>query len=258
MNWQTIRLCRLMKILVTGSSGFIGRNLAERLACKLEAEIFQYNSCSDPESLRGIAAECDFVYHLAAVHRPVDQTAYITVNINLLNHLLDLLKTNMNKCPVLLSSSIQAVDDTVYGKSKLAAEEALFKHAEKNHSEAIIYRLTNTFGRYARPNQHSVVATFCYNIARGLPIAIHEPKRVMRLYYIDDLVSAFLSHLDGCVKPDKDGYYRLPESLTYEIALQDLAETLIGFKTDFDRGIRTNPPDDLTAKLFATYQAYIP
>jgi UDP-2-acetamido-2,6-beta-L-arabino-hexul-4-ose reductase len=258
MSCQAGRPAKTMIILVTGSSGFIGRNLIERLTGEIAAEIYQFSGSSKREHLRNYAADCDFVYHLAAVHRPADQVDYTTVNVDLLAQLLDLLRTNSNNCPVLLSSSIQADDGTLYGKSKRAAEKELLKHAEINQSEAIIYRLTNTFGRYARPNQHSVVATFCHNIARGLPVEIHEPGRIMRLYYIDDVVNAFLSHLEGYVKPDKDGFYRLPERLTYEITLQDLAEIITGFKADYDRGIRSVPSNDLAAKLFATFLSYIP
>jgi UDP-2-acetamido-2,6-beta-L-arabino-hexul-4-ose reductase len=258
MSCQVGRPAKTMKILVTGASGFIGRNLIERLSGKMAAEIYQFSGNSKREHLRNFTEDCDFVYHLAAVHRPADQADYTIVNVDFLAQLLDLLRTNSNNCPVLLSSSIQAMDDTPYGKSKLSAEKELLRHSKVKQSAAIIYRLTNTFGRYARPNQHSVVATFCHNIARGLPIEIHEPGRIMRLYYIDDVVSAFLSHLDGYVKPDKDGFYRLPESLTYEITLQDLAELITGFKADYDRGIRTVPSDDLAAKLFATFLSYIP
>jgi len=247
-----------MKILVTGATGFIGKNLTEQLSKNNEITVLNFDPRTDKESLSELSALCGFVFYLAAVHRPLDASEFDKVNVSYFAELLRMLRHQGNTCPVLLTSSYQAMDDTPYGKSKRAAEEELLRHAATNQSEAIIYRLTNTFGRYARPNQHSVVATFCHNIARGLPVEIHEPGRIMRLYYIDDVVSAFLSHLDGYVKPDKDGFYRLPESLTFEITLQDLAELITGFKADYGRGIRTGPSDDLAAKLFATFLSYIP
>jgi UDP-2-acetamido-2,6-beta-L-arabino-hexul-4-ose reductase len=247
-----------MNILITGATGFIGNNLTERLARKPNTLMLTYDPRTDKESLSELCALCDFVFYLAAVHRPRDISEFDKVNVSYFAELLRMLRHQGNTCPVLFTSSYQAVDDTPYGKSKWEAEEELLGHAAINQSEAIIYRLTNTFGRYARPNQHSVVATFCHNLARGLPIEIHEPERIMRLYYIDDVIKAFLSHSDDYVKPDKDGFFRLPESLTYEITLQDLAGLITGFKADYDRGIRTVPTDDLAAKLFATFLSYIP
>lgn len=258
MNCRVGKAASMIKIVITGASGFIGRNLVEMLAARNKIKIFQYNRDTNREFLNGYTRDCDFVYHLAAVHRPANQADFIKVNVDLFALLLNLLRNNNNRCPVLLSSSIQAEDDTLYGKSKLAAEEGLKRHAEINRSPAIIYRLTNTFGRYARPNQHSVVATFCYNIARELPVAIHDPDRIMHLYYIDDVINAFLAHLEGWVEPDADGFYRLPECFKYAITLQALADRLYRFKADNDRGAESSAADELTAKLLATFKSYIP
>lgn len=246
-----------MNILITGATGFIGQNLIEKLAPKKGVTILTYDPRTDQNNLDLLSSTIDFVFHLAAVHRPLDQAEFTTVNVLYFAELLQKLRGQNNSCPVLFTSSYQAIDQTPYGQSKLAAEEELKRHAEANRSRAIIYRLTNTFGRYARPNAHSVVATFCYNIARELPVAIHDPDRMLQLYYIDDVINSFLAHLDGWVQPDADGFYRLPENLKYKISLQALADKIYSFKTDIDRCNETTNANEFTAKLLATFRSYI-
>ena len=246
-----------MKILVTGSKGFIGRNLIEELGKNKEMEVFEFDKDTDPHTLHYFAKECDFVFHLAAVHRPKDLTEFEKVNYLFFADLLKRLRDYDNKCPVVLTSSIQASNNSAYGRSKFAAENELRKHAEIIESRAIIYRLTNTFGRYAKPNHHSVVATFCYNIARGLPIEISDPEHVMKLYYIDDVIDSFLSHLNNNIEPDPDGFYRLPEDLEYEITLKELADTIYLIKDKLDRGISLDYQDVFIKKLYKTYLTYL-
>jgi UDP-2-acetamido-2,6-beta-L-arabino-hexul-4-ose reductase len=246
-----------MKILVTGSKGFIGRNLIEALEKIKQVEIFAYDKSSGPRMLQHFTGACEFVYHLAAVHRPEDESEFEKVNHLFFADLLKMLRDNNNSCPVLLTSSIQAGDHSKYGKSKLAAEKALQEHADLINSRAIIYRLTNTFGRYAEPNHHSVVATFCYNIARGLPVAISDPGHVMKFYYIDDVIASFIDHLNNDIEPDPDGFYRLPEELTYEITLQELADIIHSFKVWVDKGLAPIYPDEFSLKLYQTYLSYI-
>ena len=247
-----------MNILITGATGFVGQNLTEKLAPKKGVTILTYDPRTDQNNLARLSSTIDFVFHLAAVHRPLYQAEFKTVNVLYFAELMRKLRGQNNSCPVLFTSSYQAIDQTPYGQSKLAAEEELKRHAEANRSRAIIYRLTNTFGRYARPNAHSVVATFCFNIARGLPIEIHDPNRIMYLYYIDDVIKSFLAHLNGWVEPDADGFYRLPKNLMYEITLGALAENIKSFKEDYDRNYKTIFSDGLTAKLHATFLSYLP
>jgi len=246
-----------MKLLVTGAKGFIGRNLIELLGKDKEVEVFEYDKDTDPQMLHYFTKECDFVFHLAAVHRPKDEAEFNKVNHLFFGDLLEMLRSEKNACPVLLTSSFQATQNSDYGRSKLAAEKALKKHAETMNSKAIIYRLTNTFGRYAKPNHHSVVATFCYNIARGLPIEISDPERVMKLYYIDDLIDSFLSHLNNNIEPDPDGFYRLPKDLEYKITLKDLADKIYSFKASSDEDLALSMADEFTRKLYETYTNYI-
>src|SRR5690554_677529 len=208
-----------MKVLITGAKGFIGRNLIEVLHGMPEIEILPFDKDDNITLLSKYARSCDFVFHLAAVHRPVDQSEFDAVNRMFFEDLLFMLQINKNACPVLLTSSIHAGTDTEYGRSKLAAEKALRKHAEMMKSKAIIYRLTNTFGKYALPNQHSVVATFCYNVVNDLQVSVNHPDKIMQLYYIDDVIKSFLTKLYHSEAPNFDGFYYLPQNQTYAISL---------------------------------------
>ncbi len=246
-----------MKILVTGANGFIGRNLIEELAKNEEVEILRYYKGTDRQMLQYFTRVCDFIFHLAAVHRPKNKSEFEKVNYYLFADLLAMLRSNNNSCPVLLVSSVLTNQHSGYGESKLAAEKALREHAAQINSNAIIYRLTNTFGRYAKPNNHSVVATFCYNIAHGLPIVINDPKHIMRLYYINDVIVSFIAHIDHYVEPDPDGFYRLPKELEYEITLQELADKIYSIKAGVDEGLASAIADELSRKLHDTYLSYI-
>jgi UDP-2-acetamido-2,6-beta-L-arabino-hexul-4-ose reductase len=246
-----------MKILVTGATGFIGRNLIKALEEMETVEILPHNSSTSSGLLEIYASECDFVYHLAAVHRPVDEAEFERVNHQFFSELLAMLKKMQNYCPVLLASSIHTGKNTGYGLSKLAAERELKRHAAATGARAIIYRLTNTFGCYARPNSHSVVATFCHNIARGLPITVSDPDRVMKLYYIDDLVASFLKQLHNGSEADQNGFYRLPEEKEYEITLQNLADKIYSFQASLDLGLEPIRVDLLSEHLYRTFLCYL-
>lgn len=223
-----------MKILITGYKGFIGQNLVDILKKHQEIEVLPFDKDSAYSLLVEYTQQCDFVFHLAAVHRPKNIQEFDSTNRVFFEEILNLLKRNENSCPVVLTSSIHAGYDSDYGKSKIAAEHALQNHSELMRSKAIIYRLTNTFGRYALPNHYSVVATFCYNISNNLPVIINEPNRIMRLYYIDDVITSFISHFTKRTAPDSDGIYRLPKNQMYSISLHKLSEILFDFKTSYD------------------------
>ena len=149
------------------------------------------------EDLNENTKSCDFVFHLAGVNRSVETEDYMSINTNLTQLLLSLLRKHNNKCPVLFSSSSQAENDTPYGVSKEKAEEFVFSHADINESPVFVYRLTNIFGKWSKPNYNSVVATFCYNIARGKEIIINDANHILTLCHIDDVMEEFIECTSG-------------------------------------------------------------
>lgn len=201
-----------MKILVTGAKGFLGRNLVETLKCIRDnkkrdsgitvSEIYEYDIDNTAEELDLFCRECDFVYNLAGVNRPKDNTEFMSGNFGFASELLDALKRNANTCPVMLSSSIQAslkgrFEGSEYGKSKLAGEELFFKYAEETGAKVLVYRFPNLFGKWCRPNYNSAVATFCNAVASDLPYTVNDRETELTLLYIDDLVNEMLLALEG-------------------------------------------------------------
>ena len=246
-----------MKILITGANGFIGKNLRAKLQeIYSDIEIYYYDIETPQDKLNDFTKDCDFVYNFAAVHRPKTEDEFDKVNHQLFSGLLDLLKKHNNSCPVLYTSSIQADNGTKYGESKIAAERALIKYGEETGNRVVIYRLTNTFGRWATPNHHSVVATFCYNLARNLPITVSNPNVVMNFYYIDDVIESFVAQLNGNVAPCDDGIFRLSEDKIHTITLGKLSEVLTYFKDCVNEGKKPILNNDTEEKLYLTYLSY--
>ncbi|NCB25250.1 MAG: capsular polysaccharide biosynthesis protein CapF [Bacteroidia bacterium] len=251
-----------MKILVTGSAGFVGRNLVlelqnrghEILGCTLE---------TTREELEQYTQECGFVFHLAGVNRPKEEKEFFEGNAGFTEEILALLEQAGNRAPVALSSSIQAERDNPYGRSKRQAEDLLFTHGEKTGAPVYAYRLPNLFGKWSMPNYNSVVATFCFNIARGLPVTIHDPDSEVPLCYIDDLVGEFLRCLGG--KPtiyenrengDQGRYCTVPE--VYRRTVGRIASLLEGFRESRKTLSLPNLSDPFERKLYSTYLSYLP
>ena len=202
-----------MKILVTGAKGFVGRNLVENLknirdgknrtrpALQID-EIFEYDITSTPEELDAYCREADFVFNLAGVNRPKDPEEFRKGNFGFASKLLDTLKKHGNKCPVMISSSIQATlagrfGTSEYGLSKKAGEELFFTYGAETGAKVLVYRFPNLVGKWVRPNYNSAVGTFCNNIANDLPITVNDPSVVLELLFIDDLVEEMFDALDG-------------------------------------------------------------
>ncbi len=244
-----------MKILVTGSKGFVGKNLIAELKNKGYEDIFEFDIDTDKSLLDDYTKECDFVFHLAGVNRPKDEKEFMEGNFGFTSELLDLLKKHNNKAPILITSSIQAEKDNPYGKSKKAGEDLLFEYSYNTGAKVFVYRLPNLFGKWSRPNYNSVVSTFCYNIARGLDIKINDPETELSLCYIDDAVKEFIKAIEG--SPSIEGRFCIVPVI-HRVKLGKLAELIQSFK---DSRTNLNIPDmsnSFTKKLYSTYLSYLP
>lgn len=244
-----------MKILVTGAKGFVGKNIIAKLGNQGYRDIVEHDLDTDATLLDQYAANCDFIYHLAGVNRPQDESEFDAGNRGFTSTLLQLLKKHRNTCPIVFSSSIQAERDNPYGKSKKDGENELFAYAEATGARVMIYRLPNLFGKWCRPNYNSVVATLCHNIARNLDITISDPKVQLTLCYIDDLVAELIRALEG--NPTKDGIYCYVP-IMHQVRLGDLAELLSSFREGRESLSIPDMQNDLTRKLYSTYLSYLP
>lgn len=244
-----------MKILVTGARGFLGKNLIAELKNRGYKEIFACTRDTDKSLLDKYTKECEFVFHLAGVNRPKNESEFMDGNFGFTSELLDLLKKHSNKAPVLFSSSIQAERDNPYGRSKKAAEDLLFAYSEETGVKVLVYRLTNLFGKWSKPNYNSVVATFCYNIARDLDIIVNDPEVELELCYIDDVVEEFIRAMED--SPTIKGKYCVVP-VTHKIKLGKLAEIIQSFKQCRKNLIIPNMKDPLIKKLYSTYLSYLP
>jgi len=240
----------MKSLLITGANGFIGKNLVAALERNEELQIFKYGKNDSFDRLRDYVEQADFVFHLAGVNRPKELIEFETGNHLFTNELLQIILASGKKLPVLMASSAQAALDNPYGASKKNAEKSLIRYADETGSHVFIYRLPNVFGKWCRPNYNSVVATWCHNISRGLPIQIHDPLSEMNLVYIDDVVDEFVNTCITGVQQNNICSYRL--------TLQLLADTLQAFKNSRDTLVLADYGDDLTKKLYSTYLSYLP
>ncbi|MFL2133612.1 NAD-dependent epimerase/dehydratase family protein [Desemzia sp. FAM 23990] len=245
-----------MKILVTGSKGFIGKNLVAELTNLGYRDILHFNRDTEPGLLDSYTKKCDFVFHLAGINRPEKEEEFMEGNANLTSQLLDSLKKNNNTSPVLMTSSIQAEKDNPYGESKLAGEELVFNYGKETEAQVYVYRLANVFGKWSKPNYNTVVATYCHNIARNLEIQVNNPDAQLTLCYIDDAIKEFISILNSPKQTNDGKYYKV--SKEYQITLDRLAETIKSFKESRTNLMVPNMGDELTKKLYSTYLSFIP
>ena len=283
-----------MKILVTGSKGFVGRNLVENLKNLRDGknrsrpglhitDIYEYDLGDTHETLEAYCADSDFVFHLAGVNRPAAQSkeeqkeAFLQGNRDTAQLLLDCLKKAGNACPVMLASSTQAFltgrfADSDYGRSKLAGEELFFRHGEETGARVLVYRFPNLFGKWCRPNYNSAVATFCHAFANDLEYTVNDPATELELLYIDDLVEEMLDALEGrehrchyeteaaghVCTPDSSGRYcHVP--VTHKVTLGEVVAHLESFRNMPETLIMSRIPEGSFAKkLYSTYLSYLP
>ncbi len=244
-----------MKILVTGAKGFVGKNLVLELKNRGYNEIFEYDIDTPKELLNKYTKECEFVFHLAGVNRPKDASEFMKGNFGFTSELLDSLKENANKAPILITSSIQAKLDNDYGKSKKAGEDLLFEYSKQNNVEVFVYRLPNLFGKWCRPNYNSVIATFCNNVANNLPIQINDENVELTLAYIDDVVDEFISCLEGKANK-KDMFCYI--NVTHKEKLGYIANLINSFKESRSNLILPNVKEgSFEKKLYSTYLSYL-
>lgn len=244
-----------MNILITGAQGFIGKNLSTELVNRKYSNLFLYTQNSTPEELDHYCKNCDFVFHLAGVNRPIDPKEFMEGNFGFTSTLLDTLKKHQNKAPIMLSSSIQAELDNDYGKSKKAGEELLKSYALETGVQVYIYRFPNVFGKWSQPNYNSAVATFCHNIARDLPIQINDPKVMMNLVYIDDVVNELVHCLKGNPHQTNDLCF-VP--VNYHIELGKIVELLQSFRLTRQDFSIPQLSDPIVKKLYSTYLSFLP
>ena len=232
-----------MNILVTGANGFVGKNLTARLETLRDGrdrtrpslqigEIYRCTREMSPEALADCCKKADLVVHLAGVNRPKDPEEFAAGNTDFTRTLLETLRTSGNRCPVLLASSIQAsltgrFAGSPYGQSKRAAEELLLAYSQETGADGLIYRLPNLFGKWCRPNYNSVVATFCHNISRELPITASDPAVELELVYIDDLIDEILDAMEGHPHRSEGAYCRVPVS--HRVTLGEIVRLLHSF-----------------------------
>ena len=256
-----------MNILVTGANGFVGRNLVSQLEniasgkarnyaiAGEELHVLCYDVDSDPAALEEYCRRADFVFNLAGVNRPEDPSEFMKGNFGFASLLLDTLKKCGNTCPVMISSSTQAALDNPYGESKRAGEELLFEYGRETGAKVLVYRFPNVFGKWCRPNYNSAVATFCHNIAHGLPIRVNDPSVVMHLVYIDDVVDELIGALSGD-EHRAGAFCEVP--VVHEITLGGIVDLLYSFR-DMQQDLEVPDfGDAFTKKLYSTYLSYLP
>ncbi len=254
-----------MKVLVTGAKGFIGKNLCENLKNVRDGkdrtrdividEIFEYDIDTDRESFERYCQECDFVFNLAGINRPQNVEEF-NINHSFLAELLNTLKKYENRCPVMLSSSTQALLDNDYGKSKKEAEDLLLKYGKENDIRVLVYRFPNVFGKWCRPNYNSGVATFCNNIANDLPIKVNDRNTELTLVYIDDIIDEMFEALKG--QEHKDGDLCFVPA-THKKTLGEIVDLLYMFNEQSDTLIMPSiPKGSFEKKLYSTFLSYLP
>lgn len=256
-----------MKILVTGARGFVGRNLVSQLHNIRDGKarnyglpgegltVFEYDIDSDPAELDVYCRQADFVFNLAGVNRPKEQSEFMKGNFGFASVLLDTLRKHANTCPVMISSSTQAALDNPYGESKRAGERLMFDYGKETGAKVLVYRFPNVFGKWCRPNYNSAVATFCHNIANDLPIQVNDPGVVMNLVYIDDVVDELIGALRGD-EHRKGDYCEVP--VVHTITLGGIVELIESFRDMHTDLTVPDLGDAFTKKLYSTYLSYLP
>lgn len=248
-------------ILITGANGFVGKNLQLHLSERKDIQVRCFTRANTVDELPALLNGADFVFHLAGVNRPQDPAAFVVGNAGLTQALCTALAqvaiTTGRKVPVVFASSIQAAQDNAYGQSKRAAEDALFALQHEYGVPVHVFRLPNVFGKWARPNYNSAVATFCHNTARGLPITVNDPAAPLTLVYVDDVIARFVQLLDGAdAAVDGSGFASVAPQ--YSTTVGALAAQIQAFKESRNNLVTERVGTGLVRALYSTYVSYLP
>ncbi len=242
-----------MKILVTGSDGFIGSNLSLRLK-EMGHEVLPFDLGVDEQRLEEYVASSDFIVHLAGINRPLDPKEFMDGNLNLTVKLIKMIEKTGSKSPIAFSSSTQATRDNPYGLSKKAAEEQLFAYQEETGHPVYVFRIYNAFGKWCRPNYNSVIATFCHNVSHGIECQVNHEAPAIDFVYIDDICDSFIRVIEGDGKGSKEILYPEPH---YSRTLDEIMGLLRQFKRSRSTHMVPEIHDAFAKKLYSTYLSYL-
>ena len=243
-----------MKILVTGAYGFIGKNLCFHLKESGFTDLIKIGSESSIEDLREGLNAADFIFHLAGVNRPEIDEDFTRINLDMTSDLVNELLAAGKQTPILLSSSIKSLDDSKYGRSKAGAEKILSTYHIKSNADVFIYRLPNVFGKWCKPNYNSVVATFCYNITRGLPISINDPATKLDLVHIDTVCDVFLRHLQPNAESSESLFQDIQQ--VYSVTLNEIVRLLESFRDNQSSLVIEDVGSGFIRDLYSTFISY--
>jgi len=242
-------------LVITGSEGFVGKNLIVALK-RLNKHIIRAFDTNVPLSeLPSILSDADFIFHLAGINRPIEESEFKKGNTDLTQLIIDTLLSKNHHIPIVLTSSTQAASDNPYGISKKQAEDIVFSYSKKTKTPCYVYRLPNVFGKWCKPNYNSVVATFCHNIAHALDIKVNDPSKKLELVYIDDIIEEFVNILDSKPAVALNSFQYI--SRTFKITLDELVKKLYSFKDIRKTQILPDMGDDFTKFLYSTYLSYL-
>lgn len=245
-------------VLVTGAFGFIGRNLVATLSRREDIEVLKIGSKHSLNELEECAIKADFIFHLAGINRPENIEDFTIGNLGYTQQLIDILNENNRKTPILITSSIQVEYNNPYGISKSAAEKAVMDYGMTRETNVYIYRLPNVFGKWSKPNYNSVVATWCYNISRKIPIQINDPETEVTLVYIDEVIESFINDLDNFESVNIRSYIVADNPRSFKIKLKDLEARLKAFKESRSTLVISDFNNDFERFLYSTYLSYLP
>lgn len=244
-----------MSIVITGANGFIGKNLVAHLKAHKYENVVEVTRETKEQELKAALKEAIFVFHLAGINRPLNETEFMEGNRDFTSKIIDTLKQYNSKCPILVTSSTQAERKNAYGESKRAAEKIVLAYKNAMGAKVYIYRLPNVFGKWCKPNYNSAVATFCHNISRDLEITVNDPSVVLNLVYIDDIIEEFINALNG--NPNQINEF-CEISQVYTKQLDEIVELIYSFKSSRKERAIPTMTEPFTKALYSTYLSYLP